>query len=285
MSDTRHLYAVDSNGETTPPSGPTDTGPGDRTRAPQKARPKYPVPTDRLKFEMQEKALRVVCTASRGGQEPVDAEKMAGLLGVAATTAPLNNAFFVDVGLMEKRGKGSYLPTPVALQYQQKWSFDPKAAPAILVPAFAGTWFYEVVRQLLEVGPTTREQAIAALAAEAHTDSSYATQYGFLLDWLEYVGLIGADGGVVVIGSNIPLPDEGAGRTDQGPPVEPPTAKRADHQEPEPAARPAAGTVVLAVDIKFTATAEDIARLSPEQIAMLFEGVGKLHAAKAALGS
>src|SRR5687768_9062906 len=80
-----HLYSVDSKGEATPPppGGPEGERP---TRGQAKVRPVFAVPTDRMKFETQELALRVICTASRGGQEPVDAEKMATLMHVTPAT-------------------------------------------------------------------------------------------------------------------------------------------------------------------------------------------------------
>jgi hypothetical protein len=285
MADTR-LYAVDSLGEATPP--PPPTGPQDqpRVRAASKARPRYPVPTDRLKFELQEKALRVVCMASRNGTEPVDAAKMASLMGVSTSTAPLSNAFFVSVGLMERVGKGDYLPSKLALEYQRKYSFDQTAAKAILAPAFANTWFYDAVRQRAALGSTSRDQMIETLAAEAQTDDSYKVQYGLLLDWLQYVGLVDLTGGVVKLRGDVDTPPSPPAEQNVSPP-EPKPSSPVDQEQPadKPKVTEGRSSSILSLSFTVDVTADDLAKLTGEQIAALFDGVGKVAAIKATLTS
>ena len=107
---------------------------------------------------------------------------MGAHMRISSATAPLNNTFFLDRGLLEKAGKGAYKPTKIALDFQRKWTFDKAAAPAILAPAMQkDSWFYNAVVEKLEIGPTTRETMIDVLASLAETDAAYATQYGLLL--------------------------------------------------------------------------------------------------------
>ncbi len=89
-------------------------------RAKVKARPKFPVPTDRMKHNTAVKALRAVCTLSRGGAEPVSADQLGANLNLAATTAGLNNSFFASVGLVTREGKAGYKPTEIALEIREE---------------------------------------------------------------------------------------------------------------------------------------------------------------------
>lgn len=287
MGEGSHLYSVDSQGEATSPPPPSDPTDGtSRRRAPAAARrPRYPVPTDRMKFDTQVAALRALCTGSRGGQDPVDADKLSTLLSVSAATAGLNNNFFVSVHLAEKRGRGSYLPTKMALDFHNKWSFNRKEAPLLLAPAFADSWFLDAVKQRVEMGAdVTVESMIETLAGEAQTDSTYATQYGFLLDWLEYAGLITTEGGIVrLVGTDgaVPPPDPGGAASTATPeqkvvvtPITP------EVQEPIVSQR---GPAVIDLKVALYATADDLAKLNGEQITALFEGIGKVASVKAIL--
>jgi hypothetical protein len=288
MSDTR-LYSVIPQGEATPPSDQPPADPGPR-RAASKARPRYAVPTDRMRFDVQVKALRVIASASRNGTELVDAAKMGTLMGITAATAVLNNAFFVSVGLIERIGKGDYKPSTATLEFQRKYSFEKDAAAPILMPAFKDTWFMDAVRQKLDINEnTTRDEMIMVLAGEAETDDSYATQYGFLLDWLNYVGLITMSDGLVQLtstaaGSEVVVVTETETESivDVGSVVDVPS--RATATATPAASAPGTAPAVVSLSFDVAVTAEDLAKLTSEQIASLFEGLGRLATIKAVLG-
>ena len=283
-----HLYSVDSLGETTPPAAPSGpaapTGGTKTDRAPQKNRPKYPVPTDRMKFDTQVDALRVICTASRGGNDPVNAQKMGTLLRLTPATAPLNNAFFLECGLIERLDRGEYKPTAEALAFANKWSFDKSAAPRLLAPALRKTWFFEAVTQQLEVSPTTREQMIETLALVAQTDSSYSTQYGFILDWLEFVGLIKTEGGTIVLTASPESPAPGAEPTIAGGSTSVPRSDPSSAPTKGPIEEVISTPPIISFSFEVSLDAAALAQLSPEQISALFDGVGKVASIKAALG-
>jgi hypothetical protein len=283
-----HLYAVDPDGTATadpgnPDDGPPPPAPPSQGRAPSKARPSYPVPTDRLKFEKQVEALRVVAVASNNGQQPVGADRMGSMMRIANTTAALNNAFFVDVGLLTKAGKGQYLPTDPTLEFQRKYSFDKAAAPQLLRSAFVGTWFHEAVHQRLTISPATKQDLVATIADIAGTDASYATQYGHLLEWLAYVGLLhfNEDGTARLLDS------------DSSPTSEEAYAEGGDNLEDEqvveviepeePVVQPQDSQAVVSLTLQVNITADDLTKLEPEQITALFQGVGAVASVKAIL--
>lgn len=279
------FFAVDGAGGVSPPGPPATEPPA---RAKPKNRPKFPIPTDRLSFERQEEALRAVCVKSRQGQDEVTAVDMAAAMNISAATAPLNNAFFISVGLMDRTSKAGYKPTDLALRYANKWTFDKAAAPSILRPAFFESWFYNAVRDQLEINPGTSEsQMIEVLAAIAGTDASYATQYGTCLAWLEYVGLASVDDGVLrLTNTSVPL----MGNAD----IEPIREERTDvldvrevvtvREVPAIIEKPI-DTVDYAVNITFHVrlTADDLAKLDGDAIKTLFTGAAEIAAINAKL--
>src|SRR4051812_28938615 len=97
-----HLRAVPESSNGDPPEK--------RSRARSRARTSKPLPTDRMKFDLQVRALRAIVVESSNGQRAVGAEDIAPRLSVATVTAGLNNAFFAEAGLLTKEGKGRYRP-------------------------------------------------------------------------------------------------------------------------------------------------------------------------------
>lgn len=273
-----HLHAVDSNGVVTPPppSGPDSARP---KRSSQKARPAHPVPTDRLKFDTQVQALRTICSASRNGEVAVTADDMGNLMGILPVTAVLNNSFFASVNLIEKEGRGGYRPTPIALEFQRKWTFDKAEAPKLLAPAFIGAWFFEAIKRKIELGDgqATRADLIETLAGIAGTDNSYSTQYGFLIEWLEFVGLVRNDSGVIRLSGAIPEEVAAEADSSHAAPVvevETPTV---------PTVKVTSASPVVALTVEVVLTADDLGKLTSEQITALFDGIGKVAAVKDAL--
>ncbi len=217
---------------------------------------------------------------------------MGAHMRISSATAPLNNAFFLDRGLLEKAGKGAYKPTKIALDFQRKWTFDKAAAPAILAPAMQkDSWFYNAVVEKLEIGPTTRETMIDVLSSLAETDAAYATQYGFLLEWLADAGLITMEDGNIAVADGVTPAQPAEAPTTSTPstnrPSEAITAEPLVQTAVPPATAPAPTTsreaAVVSISIDVQATASDLAKLTGEQIASLFAGVGQIAAIKAAL--
>lgn len=269
-----------------------DSGPKDPPRSSQPAKPKprpnKALPTDRMKLEVQKKALSVIAIVSEYGKVGVSAADMAPRLGVAATTAGLNNSFFKDAGLVVPAGKGKFKSAEAANDYARKFSFNADEAGVALRAPLADTWFYRVVRQQVEgMGPTPKAKLIELLAYEAGTTKDYRVQLGSIVSWLEYAGLIESDDDEIYKLTDA-SPDTPAPANSEREPES--ATKAASEPTPEGATRVSAGgqraqdpETILGFSFDFALTGDELAKLSPEQITALFTAVGEVLKIKAAL--
>lgn len=267
----------------------SDATPGDdrpaQVRSSNKVRPLKNLPTDRMNMEKAKANLTALVIASKYGQEPVNGAKVAPLLRVIPATAPLNHAFFADVGLLTKVGRGDYAVSPELVEYHKKMGFasNPKEAARLLAPEFAATWFFEGLRGLLQMGPATRGRAIELFANLAGTDATYRVQLGYLVDWLEYVGLVDIDGETITLAADAPV--ESVGPMPREVPIPPAAVEGKSPTAPvtpvEGVTGQAPAPVILSLSIELRLTIDDLAQLSSEQIKTLFEGVGSVASIKA----
>ncbi len=251
-------------------------------------RPRKALPTDRMKLEVQKKALSVLAIVSDYGKQGASASDMAPRLGVVATTAGLNNTFFKESGLVIQAGKGKFKSTEFANSFARKFSFDQEKAGLELREPLRDTWFYATVRQTIEgMGPTAKAKLIEVLAYEAGADSEYRVQLGSIVSWLEYAGLIESDDGDI-------FSLTAAGRESNDAPLEhaEPTEQAEDlvpQPTPEGSSTAQGGVqrgkdpeTVLGFAFDFTLTGDELAKLSPEQITALFTAVGEVLKIKGA---
>ena len=93
--DHPHLRPVEPHG-----SGPDDN----RQRWEPRKRPSKSIPTDRMRFEVQERVLQTLGRMSGHGKRPVNAHQLAEAMNrdVSHYTVGLSHNFFVDAGWVEK---------------------------------------------------------------------------------------------------------------------------------------------------------------------------------------
>jgi len=247
-------------------------------------KPEYALPTDRLSFQKQLEVLKAFAVGSQNATQPVGAKKLASLTHIGYATAPLNNIFYFETGLITRAKKGLYLPTPPTLEFARRVSFSTANAGEALTTTFENTWFYKAVVERLAMGSATKPTIVEALARTASADASYATQFGTLLDWLAYVGLItiGDDENVALVkGAEIGGGEPGLrGAEWRG--TTPGQIAPSKSEEPTTAPIVESPTV-LAISIELALTVDDLAKLSAEQVSELFKGAGQVASVKAAL--
>lgn len=269
-----------------------------RTERRQKAA--KPLPTNRMKMATQVDALKAITIASKYGEQGVSAVDIAPRMGVASATAGLNNAFFLEAGWIVKERKGHYKPTKAAIDFTRKSGFNTTQAAALLAPSLRDTWYYREVAQQLGMGPATKKRMVEVLAHAAGATSDHEQQLESVLLWLEYVGLILIADGYVQLGQH-DLQDLEAPSDEPAVPDDP--RELDESQEPrEPQRRQPVATdgerattkvqrengvaqakTALSLNFDLALTADDLRKLTAEQITALFEAVGKVAAMKAAM--
>jgi hypothetical protein len=276
-------------------SGATEPTSDSRMRAPSRPRARKALPTDRLKLDVQKGALVAISLASDYGRRAVGSEDIAPRIGVSPATAGLNNAFFMESGLITRESKGRYKPTNETIKFARDYAFDAVRAGKILGGPLAQTWCFHAVRQQLGMGPVSKDTMIQVLAHEAGASKDHQVQLAAMLSWLEYAGLIEDKGGNIKIiegAAGPPAGDAGAAGTaaqDVVPPADvpdrapvPPTPAGATTKTGHQAPRGNAETM-LGFAFDFSLTKDDLGALSGEQIEALFGAVGKLMAIKASI--
>jgi hypothetical protein len=265
----------DGNAERETPAQP----PG---RQPQRLRTRKPLPTDRAKFATQTDALRAFVRASNRGEEAVGAAEVAARISITEATAGLVNSFFVEAGFLTKEGKGRYKPVAAVNEYTRLHSFDPEKAQKQLAQPLRTSWYFTEVASELQGGPATEDTLINVLALAAGAEGDRRPQLELVLDWLEYAGLIVRDNGNVRLADQPETDADASGESGQ----------TADTQvEPETPVTKSKGATkergnapqVIGFSFEFSLTADDLRKLTPEQITATFEAVGKVMAIKAAM--
>jgi hypothetical protein len=187
------------------------------------------------------------------------------------------NGFFVEAGFLVREGRGLYKPIAEVNEYARLYGLQPDEARVQLAIPMSRSWYFTEVERELELGPKSEDVLINVLSRAAGADGDRRPQLELVLDWLEYVDLIERDGGMVkLVGTpETPRPN-GTPPPLLDPDPDPGTTMRRA-KTPEP------GSQVLGFKFEFSLTADDLQKLTPEQITATFEAVGKVMAIKAAI--
>jgi len=257
--------------------------PGRASRAPSRLRLKKSLPTERMKFDTQKAALVAFVTASDRGKEAVGATEIAARIGLSPDTAALVNNFFVEAGFVTKEGKGRYKPVESVNEYQRLYELQPEQAAKQLAEPLKKSWYFtEIAKELRGAGKVVEERLINVLGLAAGAGGDRRAQLELVLDWLEYARLIVREDGVVRLGFDVLGEDHEGGDPPAQDPLEndPADAKGKEPTKPRPGETPVS-LQVLGFAFEFTLTADDLRKLSPEQIAALFKAVGEVMAIRA----
>jgi hypothetical protein len=290
--DRDHLSVVEP-GSTHGVDGGNDDGDSESTgRQPARLRPKRALPTERLKLDTQHAALRAFVSASHRGVFGVGSADVATRLGISPDTAGLVNNFFVEAGFLMKESRGKYKPVPAVNEYARLYSLDPDAAVKELAKVLRGSWYFGAVTPELELGPVSEEVLVNVIGKAAGVGGDRLPQLQMVLEWLRSAGLIVANGdGTFRLPSQTatetapdPNPDEAMQEPNEEPPTGPAGTKSQEPTIIVGADPPTVISNVLAFKFEFSLTAEDLRKMTPDQIAATFEAVGKVIAIKAEAG-
>ena len=199
--------------ETTQSGAPTG-------RRPARSRPVKPLPTDRMKFEVQ---VRILDTAAQMGKRTMDAEILSNAINndVSHYTVALSHAFFVDSGWLERVARGEWRASEALLSYSRESQFDRQKALAFLRDAMKQGWVWQTIGDSLIENPLPQSSVLALLVHEAEASNSHQPQLQMVLEWLKFVGLVTISDGIVRV-SGSPAAATGV-PTEPDTPASPPT--------------------------------------------------------------
>ena len=275
MSQSSHLHSVD------PQDGGGSQGP---SRTPQRQRAARPLPTDRIKMDVQPKVLETIGRLSGAGKQPVNANELSKRVGLVPATVILSNRFFADAGWIENQ-RGLYTAKDALVEYVRRCAVSGEATDdaleALRVPVREQSWFWEALSPYLaEGGSLPLSEATIVLMRAAGANDNHMPMITNLIAWLEIIGLIAVEDGQVRLASG--AAPNGSAEMRQQPaeqqPASAPDAATGGTGE-KPTGQPGAGPpYVIAFNFEVRMTAEDLARLSGEQIKSFFESVGTVMA-------
>jgi hypothetical protein len=308
MSEPTHLQSVDRGswrnveqkaGAAPDVSGPAGSPPAvtQRDRAASKTRPGHSLPTDRMKFENQVETLTMFAQLSGPKKSSVGAEDLGKTLGMSPATAGLCSGFFRDSGWVTKTGRGAYAATDALLNYNRHLKVDPgDTAGALLnlAETARGSWYWQTVEPLLH--GTARQSVLLQSLSKASGAYDHTPQLLLILDWLEWLTLIRRDGDMVHAGQvsaapplassewEVEVVSDGVAAFDgdidpvSDAPSLPAVPLSANSAPVVPTvATDDAVASLISFNLSVRITAEDAARLTPEQITSLLEVVDKLR--------
>lgn len=177
--------STETNGGEAPPQSEKTTV--RKTRAPTK----FPLPSERIPFELHFEVLRRFQTATGNGKEAVPAAAVEGS-GLRQQAAQLNTGFLTAIGLLSEEERGKFKPSKEAISFLVTRSANEERARPIIRALLEGQWFTETAKIVLASKPVVSEQELCQeLAIAAATD---AVRKGgalkVLVDYLAYAGVV-----------------------------------------------------------------------------------------------
>jgi hypothetical protein len=263
-----------------------------------RSRPNKSLPTERMKVDVQRRVLETFAKLSGPDKRFVTSENVGqAVKDVSHHTVPLSNAFFVDAGWLVKQGRGSYAATDALINYRRRAgmnSDDPRAKQA-LRETMTEAWFWQPIKSQIEFGGADEDEVLQILMLEAGATPEHASQLRNLLEWVEWVGLIRRDEDRVLLADGAGIPPTPPAENGASDVIEPKVESPAEKESGErpggtpppprpPAEEPPRAASVVSFAFSFDMTADDLAKLSPEQIQSLFAAVGSVMSIRAQVG-
>ena len=174
-------------------SNPPTSGGGAKN---QKQRSDRSLPTDRLSFDKQVEVLRAIAQMSGNGRRPVTAEDLSAAIGLRGNTGGLSNKFFRDSGWVESAGRGMYAATEALLEYHRHLNVDAQdvaGARRNLAFVAESSWYWQAVEPMLDEGGARQTMILHALSKSAGA-FEHTQQLMSILGWLEWLGLVRREG-------------------------------------------------------------------------------------------
>jgi hypothetical protein len=250
-------------------------------------KPTRPLPTDRISFARQLDLLRAFAIASGDERRAVRNQDVAAVSDFAASTLSQANAFFCDVGFLNRTGDG-FIPADEVFAFAHAFKWTPITAAFKLSPIMERSWVGETLLPRLQFRDINETEAVTALAEEVEVGPEYKDQLMMLLEYLEAADLVALQDGMVKVACGF-LKTPAGGAPEKKVEQAPPRSSSDTHQAATVAPahitpgtdRPrnnAANVFNLSLDIHVPM--DELNRWPADKISAFFSGVAAVLAAK-----
>ena len=235
------------------------------------------LPTSRVSFDKQITILQAYAAASVPAGKAVTNKEVAGLVKIKPETVSLTNAFFSDIGLIQKV-EGGYVPAQEVTSFKLACQWNPEKAGHKLAPIIERTWFAQKLLPKLRMGPLDEDTAIEDLAEEASASPKYETQMTLLLDFMEFATIVQRDINGMYIATELASIRSSATTQESS------TSHRSETQPAVrtvtfiPTSAPTEGVIQFQVSVKVSMA--ELSGWSADRITAFFSGVAQVMAAK-----
>ena len=243
-----------------------------------RTKPTKQLPTERIAFHRQLELLRGFAVASGPSNSAVTNAKVASIVNLTPSTLSLANAFFTDVGFLQRTESG-FIPANEVISYTRAHEWDADTAAYKLAPILRATWFFEAIRPKLDFHAREKQEVLQEIADTCAAGKNHANRLGLLVEFLEAANLIACDGNMVRLvkenqqKSQSDTPAKGI----QSEPAKP------ESKQPSPtgfAPKPTEGAVNFHVSVKVDM--DELSGWPADRIAAFFSGIAQVLAAKEA---
>lgn len=242
------------------------------------------LPTDRMKMDRQLAVLHAIGRLSGPRKESVNGDALSRAVdGITPATVILSNRFFEAAGWITAPGKGLYAATDALVEYTRRLSTGTPghAVEALRAPA-RQSWFWEALEPHFAGGARLSDSdALILLMRAADAGDHHLPNLRNVIAWLEQVGMVTVQGQHIMAKNADLLAAFGGGqaqRDHQEPAGGPPAEADGGNATKPGGGEPPATVVAFSFDVRVTA--DDLQRLTADQIRALFEAVGTVMAIK-----
>lgn len=180
----------------------SDTTPAPVAVSPKRKRLSKTLPTSRIPFKKQLEIISAIPIAFDKHAGPVGFKEVGEVMGLAEATLLQASAFFGDVGLIKRVEGGKFIPANELQEYGRIRGFSVEKAWLKLGSLFEKSWFGQELLPRLRLKEINETDAVHCLAEASLAEKEHQENLEMCILFLERVGLLGRDAGVLKLGAN-----------------------------------------------------------------------------------
>jgi hypothetical protein len=249
-----------------------------------KSKPTKIFPTDRTNHASQLQMARGYAIASGPERKAVTNADVAKLVDMQDTTVAMSNAFFVDIGFLQKSDTG-FIPASELFDFDHAFQWNAETAALKLSPLIERSWFMQLLLPRLRFHNSMEErEVLELLASESKAAPQHRKQLIMLLDYAVVSGLIQRENGSVRINQN--------GSSGTAVPSSEPKRNSVQMETPASSVQPSTNSPLAAAlfpggangavhfNISVQVNMAELSGWQPDRIATFFAGIAQVLAAR-----